>query len=289
MKGTFKASPYKKTVQRYIPTIGEPSWDIHNLSIEERKDIKSRIKVGYTDKEEDYQAVIAYLYKKYPDLMDFNFPDGTDTGNISIQWKYAPHKRKATVENINPLAQAMGCHKSDMYALIYYDSLTNEPVAFAGSYFKEHRNPYPDREINEKYYYDKENDTVIEGHGYVLFIDPNYRRMGIAVDSWITEAKIYRDDLNVMYQYELQNEDSLRVTQSMFSSPEKCNIVAPGRLKNDGTRAGIRLLMDYTDQDLIKRWVDMEENMKDVYKPLDWTFLEREGLTKEELIEPWKK
>lgn len=261
-------------IKRYVPTIGNANWNIKTMSKEERMKIKSRLRVAIVTKEEDYQTVISYLHMKYPDLMDKN-PDG-----MNLQWLYAPHRFKSYVSNPN-----VPDGKMDMYAFIYYDpARDNEPVCFGGSYFKEH----PAQNGEDPRYVLEGGKRSIWGHGYVLFVDPDYRRMGIANDSWVAEAALYRDS-NVRYQYDIQNEHSLKVTQNMFSDPSKCTIVAPGRLKNDGTRAGIRILMDYTDQDLIDAWDSMMPNMKEIYNKPDWTFLKREGLTREELTAPWRK
>lgn len=249
-------------VTRLIPSIPAVDWDITTLDKTGRQAIKDRLVVGITHSEEEYQTVISYLYSKYPDLMDKN-PDG-----MNLQWNYAPHKNKSQV-----------CNKVtgdvfDMYAIFYYDPARQmEPVAFAGSYFKLHH---------------PESGPGVWGHGYVLFIDPDYRRMGLASASWLQEAQLYRDSY-VKYQYDIQNEDSLRVTQSMFSDPEKCKIVAPGRLKQDGTRAGIRILMDYEDVELIDSFNALNDNMRYIYGKPDWSFLEREGLEVTELTKHWNK
>lgn len=296
VKGKFEQLENHRSVKRYIPTIGKPAWDINSLTKEERSEIKKNIKVGITTSEEEYKAVIAYMYMKFPDLFDLTTQD-----NLSIQWRYSTHKNKSMVKN-DKIVEALKQNKIsrsnlgdkvnypteefDMYALVYYDtSRDNEPVLFGGSYLKEHKIP-KGQNIDEKFIYDKEANTQIIGHGYVLHTDVNYRRMGLAVDSWVTESQLYRDS-NIEAQYEIQNQNSLSVTQSMFSDPNKCKIVAPGRLKNDGTRAGIRVVLDYSDRELVDRFNNMESNMKDFYKPMDWSFLEREGLTIKELNEFW--
>lgn len=261
----------KYEAMRYKPTIGEPTWDIKSLDKENRKKIKDRIVMSIVKTEEEYQTVISYLYEKFWDLMDKN-PDG-----MNLQWKYSPHKNKIEVEYPDG-------SKSDMYAFVYYDSERDyEPIGFGGSYFKEHNITDGSKEeflLNS-------GKTQVWGHGYVLFIDPHYRRMGIAQDSWVAEAELYRQ-LNIQFQYDIQNEHSLKVTQSMFSKPESCPIVSPGRLKNDGTRSGIRILMDYTDEELIKKWEELDENMKNIYGKPYWNFLEREKFSKEELLKHWK-
>lgn len=258
-------------IQRYIPSIGNANWDIKSLNKEERTNIKKRLVCGITHSEEEYQAVISYLHMKYPDLMDNN-PDG-----MNLQWNYAPHKNKTFVKN------SKTGESFDMYAFAIYDPERDmEPISFGGSYFKAHR---PDEDEDPKFI--RPDGTIVWGHGYVLFVDPDYRRMGIASDQWLMESQLYRD-CNVKYQYDIQNEASLKVTQSLFKDPNSCKIVAQGRLKQDGTRAGIRILMNYFDQELIDGFNNLEPNMKDFYKPFDWTFLKREGLTIKDLIQPWQ-
>lgn len=298
-KGTFEKISNRSRVVRYIPTIGKPDWNIHELTREDRSKIKENIKVGITTSEEEYKAVIAYMYIKFPDLFDF-----TTENNLSIQWKYSTHRNKSNVPANDALKEVIAKNKAnrvamgkdigeldyqddtfDMYALVYYDtSRDNEPVLFGGSYFKEVSviPGTPEDMILEG------GKTAYRGTGYVLHTDFNYRRMGLAVDSWITEGELYRSN-GIPYQYEFQNEDSLKVTQSMFADPAKCKIVAPGRLKNDGTRSGIRALLNYTDDELVNRYNTMEDNMKDYLQPMDWSFLEREGLTIEELNKFWDK
>ena len=266
---------------RYIPHIDKVNWNIKTATKGEREKIKSNLVVGITYDEKEYQAVISYLHMKYPDLMDKN-PEG-----MNLQWHYSPRKNKLNVsqtENKN----------IDMYAFCIYDkSRDMEPVSFGGSYFSLVSIIDPDS-IDNKFKlnaYGKKDDNgkyMARGNGYVLFVDPDYRRMGIASDQWTMESELYRN-LGVKWQYDIQNENSLKVTQSLFADPNSCKIVAPGRLKNDGTRAGIRILMDYFDQELINKWNSLESNMKDFNHPFDWTFLERENLTIDKLIEPWNK
>lgn len=293
-------------IKIYEPTIGKANWKIKEMNKDERHKILERLKVSITHNEEDYQAVIGYLHEKYPDLMDAN-PSG-----MNLQWKYAPHKNK-TESLFNNKDE-----KIDMYAFCWYDPLRdNEIVSWGGSYFKDHKPTNDDDMVTEEGY-------TIWGHGYVLFVDPDYRRMGIADIQWTSEAKFYNDcyfwgipkkewdewnkntkhlpksvkhssfmdiakKCPVRYQYDIQNEDSLAVTQSMFSSPDKCKIVAEGRIKNDGTRAGIRILMDYSDKELLDKFENYPENVKNFYNDYDWSFLNRESFTKEELIKPWNK
>lgn len=269
-------------IERFIPSIGKADWDISSLDKSQRKEIKRRLIVRTTTSEEEYQAVISYLHNKYPDLMDKN-PDG-----MNLQWHYAPRKNKLKV--YNPKLDTNGF---DMYAFCVYDPNRDmEPVSFGGSYFSLVNIP-KDEDIDSRFKLnaygepDPNGKYMARGNGYVLFVDPDYRRMGIAADQWTMESELYRNS-NVMFQYDIQNEDSLKVTKSLFADPNSCKIVSPGRLKNDGTRAGIRILMNYFDQELIDDFANLDENMKDFYKPFDWTFLKRENLTIEDLIKPWK-
>ena len=304
-KGTFEDIEGRHKVSRYIPTIGKPDWDIKSMDRSEKSKIKENIVPCITTSEEEYKTVIAYMYMKFPDLFDFNSED-----NLSIQWRYATHRNKsfATNEKLDKVInenlksrkelgkygmeiesgyeeeKKNGHNQFDMYALIYLDkSRDYEPVLFGGSYFKEGR-LFPG--VQDKYKVSE--DTQLYGSGYVLHCDKDYRRMGLALDSWITESQLYRDSM-IQFQREIQNENSLAVTQKMFQNPEKCKIVAPGRLKNDGTRSGIRVLLDYSDQELINRFDNMEPNMKDFYNPMKWNFLKRENLTMEQLNNFWNK
>lgn len=246
----------------YEPKCPKIDWDINKLSKEERNSIKGRLVIGMTHSEEEFKKAIRYIWMKYGDHMD-----GLCDCCNSIQWNYSTHKNKATIKG------ASG-KELDMYAFIVYDKERDmEPIGFAGSYFKEHMN---DMKASE-----------IWGHGYVLFIAPEYRRMGLASDLWLAEGQLYRD-LGVRYAYEIQNEESLKVTQSMFSNPDSCKIVSPGRLKNDGTRAGIRILLDYNDKELVDRFNNMNLNMRDFNKPTMGNY-SREGFADEELLKPWSK
>lgn len=264
-------------IKRYEPTIGPANWDIKSLSKEERQKILKRLVPGITHSEEEYQTVIGYLHIKYADLMDNN-PDG-----MNLQWNYSPKKNKAKT-----IDKKTG-QEFDMYAFCYFDPERDmEPVCFGGSHLlyanplKDENNVIlPNQNIDEQ-------GRIIIGMGYVLFVDPDYRRMGIADHQWVSEASLYRDS-GIRFQREIQNEHSIKVTQAMFDDPNKCIITSPGRLKNDGTRCQIRCLLDYSDKSLIRAWENMPNNLKDFRKPFDFRFLEREGLTKEELIKPWNK
>lgn len=260
-----------KVSDRYVPTIGAADWNIKEMSKDERKALHSRLVYSIVTEEEDYQKVISYMHEKYPDLMDNN-PDG-----MNLQWRYSPRKNKDKVF-VPALNKSV-----DMYAFIVQDPERDyEPVSFGGSYFKDVKATEEDA---PQFVH---NGYVHRGYGYVLFVDPDYRRMGIAANQWTMEAKLYRD-MGVPYQYDIQNEDSLAVTQSLFADPDSCRIVSQGRLKNDGTRAGIRILMNYYDQELINDYNNLPDNCKNFYNAPNWNFLDREKFTEEELLAPWKK
>lgn len=276
-------------VKRYLPTIGEPNWNIKELNENEKAKLKSRLVIGKLENEEDYQSVIGYLYQKFPFEMDLTkLPNGNR--NVPIQWNYSVAKNKALIDIGNG-------QKRDMYAFAIYDSERDmEPVAFAGSYFKlskAYSEESSDPLMNKKYLcdencnFDENGKYQIVGNGYVMFIDPSYRRLGLATDLWWAEAQLYRD-YRIRYQREIQNEYSLISTQKMFSDPSKCIITSPGRLKQDGTRCQIRVLLDYEDDELVKGFDNMAPNLKEIYNEANWNFLKREAFNKEDLIKYWK-
>ena len=278
-----------ETSRRYIPTIGEPNWDISALSKPERCQIKSGLSISLLTTEEEYQKVIAYMYAKFPRHMDI-----TNADNLAIQWHYSTAKRKTMVHN-----SVLGIDQ-DMYAFaIYDDNRDHEPIAFAGSYFQL-IDVFADDDKNRRFECNASGKLRSEasdgpfnrqraGFGYVMFIDPSYRRMGLATALWYAEAQLYREALGIRYQREIQNEDSLRVTQSMFSSPDKCHILSNGRQKSDGTRAQIRILLDYTDTDVVDGFKGVSDNLKTIYREPDWTFLQRETAIGGGPIEPFLK
>lgn len=201
------------------------------------------LKLAMVTTDSEYQRVIAYMYKKFPREMDLTkLPDGSS--NVPIQWRYTAGKNAVNIQNLVT---------GDYQSIIYDPERDNEPVGFAGSYF-----------------------TV--GHGIVMFIDPSYRRLGLATDLWWAEAQLYRQAFKIRFQMEIQNEYSLVSTQKMFSDPSKCIITSQGRLKNDGTRAQIRCLLDYTDIDVINGWESMPGNLKTIYDSMPWNFMERENV-----------
>lgn len=263
---------------RYKPNVEDVIWDVKNLDKKTKKYIKSRLVASIIHTEEEYQAVIAYFHKKYPDLMDIFKDDGE-----KFQWCYKVFDNK--IEVFDKVSRK----KFDMYGLIYYDKERNmEPVAVGGSYFRKIgaiRDPWthaiiPGQKINKHF------TTVRSGRGYRLFIDPDYRRLGLAQDQWLTEAQLYRD-CDVQFQRERQTYAALKVTQSIFDDPNKCFILEQRHIIRDNDN--IKCVMDYFDHSLIKKFKAMPKNLKDFRNEPDWTFLEREGLTIEELTEPWRK
>lgn len=287
-------------VERYVQReAARVNWNIREMSKEERAVLKENLVIGLIDNEEDYQAVIGYMYKKYPQEMDgLKGPDGKS--NVAIQWNYKVAKNKLMTHN------SITGKDQDMYALVVFDKARDmEPVIFAGSYFKlanalardfdTLEELKADKELNKKYLCNSkgENDKTGKyqrvGYGYVMFCDPNYRRLGLATDLWWAEAQLYREALNIRVQREIQNEYSLVSTQKMFSDPSKCIITSEGRLKQDGTRSQIRVLLDYEDSDLVEGFNNMLPGLKTIYNPADLSFIEKEGFTKEELIKYWCK
>lgn len=278
-------------VKRFIPKeIACPTWNIKELTSEERSKLKNNLIIGLIDNEEDYKAVISYMYSKYPFEMDGLKTPETGKENVAIQWKYSTAKNKFKVFN----RKTNKCQ--DMYAFVVYDSAKDmEPVIFAGSYFKLGQIPYEIKDDLSNFEFKRNAMGILDAHGkyqvfgqgYVMFCDPNYRRLGLATDLWLAEAQLYREALGIRFQREIQNEYSLISTQKMFSNPSKCIITSPGRIKNDGTRSQIRVLLDYKDTELEDSFNNMLPGLKQIYNKPDWTFLEREGLTKKELIKLW--
>lgn len=280
-------------VERYIQREeAKPTWNIKKLDSNARAKLKENLVISLIDNEKDYQAVIGYMYRKFPFEMDGVKAPDTGKTDVAIQWNYGVAKNKLRVRN------SVTGKDQDMYALVVYDKARNmEPVIFAGSYFKlvKALDEFKDDWKNVKYLRNENGELdpngkyQAVGHGYVMFCDPNYRRLGLATDLWLAEAKLYREALGIRLQREIQNEYSLISTQKMFSDPSKCIITSPGRLKNDGTRCQIRCLLDYEDEDLIKGFESMLPELKTIYNNPDWTFMKAEGLTVEDLTKPWMK
>lgn len=265
---------------RYHPNIDKVDWDISKASKEERNKIKDGLVVGLTHSEEEYKAVLSYLHMKYPDLMDVYEGDGK-----RFQWCYKTFNNKLKV--FDKIAR----ESVDMYGIVYYDKERDyEPIAVGGSYFRlagAIRNPRTHQTIPGQVM--NQHTTQIRcGHGYRIFIDPDYRRLGLAQDQWITEAKFYRD-CDVHYQKEVQTYEALKVTQSIFDNPDKCYILSNRNLSRLQKYENVKCIMDYFDGSLIRKYNQMPENLRNFRNPMNWRFLEREGLTIEELVEPWNR
>lgn len=327
----------RKVVEWYKPSIGIPNWNIKEMSKEERHKLRDRLVMGIVHTEEEYQTVIGYMYKKYPHLMDIsgkviNPFTGEVTENTSIQWNYKPHKNKVSVFNEKDSIKNI----FDMYAFIYYDKERDyEPVCFAGSYFKQATidlsnlcTTHELKEIKEKLNTEKVNNLKSAiGEGYVMFVDPYYRRLGLGNYSWTAEAALYRDissnssilnnlnnnDYNniipmiIPTQMEIQNEYSVKSTISCFKPSDKypcvedkdqllfgkhskhLYITSNGRIKNNNSRCQIRLIMNYNDENLINDFNSMPSNMKEIYNKPHWEFLERESRNNNMTIDKYKK
>lgn len=265
---------------KYIPKVNDVTWDVNNLSKEEKINIKKRIVVGIIHSENEYRAVLSYLHMKYPELMDISDNDGR-----LFQWKYITYHDKIMVFD------KISHKKFDMYGLIYYDKERDmEPIAIGGSYFRKIgaiRDPWthniiPGQPIN------KHTTTVRAGRGYRLFIDPDYRRLGLAQDQWLTEAQLYRD-CDVHYQKERQTYAALKVTQSLFDDPNKCYILHRRDINNIKDNDNIKCILNYFDSSLIKKFKKMPLNFQNFRNEANWKFLERENLTIEELIKSWNE
>ena len=271
---------------RYKAHVNDVTWDINNLPSDKelknkiKKEIKSRIVVSIIHSEDEYRAILSYFHMKYPDLMDYYLGDGK-----RFSWKYK------TFENKIQVYDHVSKKKFDMYGLVYYDKERDyEPIAIGGSYFRKIgaiRDPWshqiiPGQKVNKHF------TTVRSGRGYRIFIDPDYRRLGLAKDQWLTEAQLYRD-CEVQFQRERQTYAALKVTQSMFDDPNKCFIL--NKIRKDLIRDSdnIKCVMDYNDKSLIKNFKSMPNNMKNFRNEPHWNFLDREKLTINELIEPWKE
>lgn len=173
-------------VERYIQREeAKPTWNIKELDSDARAKLKENLVISLIDNEKDYQAVIGYMYKKYPFEMDGVKAPDTGKTNVAIQWNYGVAKNKLSVRN------SVTGKDQDMYALVVYDKSRNmEPVIFAGSYFKlvkaldEFKNDWKNVKYlrNENGELDPDGKYQAVGHGYVMFCDPNYRRLGLATD-----------------------------------------------------------------------------------------------------------
>lgn len=288
-------------VPRYVPSIGQPDWNVKTMTKDELGSLKSRLTVAQLTTHEEFQTVIGYLYRKFPHEMDGVawkelLSDGMVAryeADTAIQWKYALPKNPLSVRN------SITQQNQSMYAFVVYDRERDmEPVAFAGSYFMLARTGDEfqwSETLKSKYACDAKGESdpnggyMRLGMGIVMFVDRSYRRLGLATDLWWAEAELYRSSLNIRGQREIQNEFSLRSTQKMFSDPSKCVVTSWGRVKNDGTHAGIRCIMDYEDEDLKRGFDGMLDGLKTIHVEPDWRFLKREGLQAEDLRKYWSK
>lgn len=265
-------------LMRLIPHIDQVEWDVSNITNLEKEKIKNRLVVGITHNEDDFKAILSYLHLKYPDLMDYYIDDGK-----KFQWKYHVYNNKISAYD------AISKNKFDMYGLVYYDILRDmEPIAIGASYLREAggmRNPKTHKLI-ENQIINKHTSKIRVGHGYRIFIDPDYRRLGLAKDQWLTEAQLYRDS-NIHYQKEQQTFAALKVTQSIFDDPSKCFITSNRDLNLMRNNDTIKCIMDYYDESLIKKFDELKPNLKNFRNKLDWNFLKRENLIFDELIKPW--
>lgn len=191
-------------IKRYVPSISNSDWNIKELSKEERNKLRDRLVMGIVHTEEEYQAVIGYMYKKYPFEMDGVKIPETGKKDTAIQWNYTPYKNKVFVSNEkDPVS-----NKFDMYAFIYYDKERDyEPICFAGSYFKKasldlnqltYKNELKDIKENIEHVAFPADNILTQaiGEGYVMFCDPDYRRLGLGNFAWEAEAQLYRDISN---------------------------------------------------------------------------------------------
>lgn len=262
-----------RRIKLYEPTVGYPEWHGSKLPREEKGAVRSRLRTAMVTNHDDYRALMSYLHMINPLEMD-GLPSEDGKENVAIQWDYRAGLRKQHTVHDDVLNQDI-----PVYAFVIYDpERDNEPVLVGGSYFDEMNNP---EESGPR--------RITVGKGIVLFASPDYR-MGLGGVAWDAEAALYRE-LGLRWQVDIQNEYSLKTTQDMFRNQESIKITSEGRLKNDGTRAGIHILMDYTDPQLIEDWKEeKDEPIFDYHHLYDVDhLLEREGLTREELLQPWNK
>lgn len=265
---------------RYKSNVKDVTWNVSELTKEEKIKIRKRLVVGLIHSEEEYRALLSYFHMKYPDLMDIYKNDGK-----RFQWRYQSYPEKIQVFD------KVSKKKFDMYGLVYYDKERDmEPIAVGGSYFRRMgaiRDPFTHQVIAGQKV-NKHTTTIRAGRGYRLFIDPSYRRLGLAKFQWLTEAQLYRD-CDIQFQRERQTYDALMVTRDMFDDPNKCYLLERRNLNLLRENETVKCVMDYNDKSLIKNFKKMPENLKDFRNEADWRFLERENLTIEELTKPWKE
>jgi hypothetical protein len=272
--GTFHKVAGRR-IQVYTPTVGLPEWHGRKLTREEKPAIRARLRTGMVTTHEDYQALMSYLHMINPLEMD-GLPSENGNENVAIQWDYRGGLRKQYNVHDDILNKDY-----PVYAFVIYDTARdNEPVLVGGSFFEETNNNglIPDGP-----------DRIVVGDGIVLFASPDYR-LGLGSVSWNAEAALYRE-LGIRFQKDIQNSYSLKTTLDMFKNKDSIKITSQGRLKSDGSRAQIRILMDYTDPQLIEDWEEVkDEPVYDYHHEYDVDhLLEREGLTREELRKPWTK
>ena len=269
-------------MERMETNAPKANWDINALDKSDRSKIRNRLVARLTHDENEYRAVLSYLHMKFPDLMDVGPGDGFGDGRL-FQWRY--HTFQGKVKAYDQVQKV----DWDMYALVYYDPERDmEPVAVGGSYLRETgaiRDPYT-HAVLEDQVMNKHTTKIRCGHGYVLFVDPSYRRMGLARDQWITEAQLYRDS-NVHYQKENQTYAALQVTLSMFGDVSKCHVLSGTPLERVREGMNTKIIMDYFDDELVAAFNDLPKGLLDFRGRFDETFLKREGLTVEQLVKPW--
>lgn len=262
-----------------MPKCGKCDWDVQKLTRQERETIRNGLVARMTHDENEYRMVLSYMHMKFPDLMDVHPGDGK-----RFQWRYHTFAEKVQAYD------AIGHCKWDMYGLVYYDPARDmEPVAVGGSYLREAgaiRDPYthkllPGQEMN------RHTSRIRCGHGYVLFVDPDYRRMGLARDQWVTEAQLYRDS-GVCYQKENQTYDALQVTLSLFQDPDKVHVLNRRGGVNSALPGMVtKIIMDYRDDELIRLFDALPAGLHDFRSGLDFHFMERECLHSKDLLSPW--
>lgn len=276
--GTYHTPKGHRAVQVYTPTVGlykDPT-DETKIPKEEKIKIRSRLRTAMVTNHDDYRILMSYLHQKFP--LEIDGLVGEDKkSNVSIQWNYRAGLNKEFNIHDDVLNEDY-----PVYAFVIYDpERDNEPLLVGGSFFEE----VPNNGLLEN-----GPKKIVVGQGLVLFADPSIR-CGLGGVAWDAEAALYRE-LGIHFQKDIQNEFSLKTTLDMFKNKDSIKILSEGRLKNDGTRAGIRILMDYFDEQLIEDWEEEKDSapMFDYHHKYDVDhLLEREGFTREELLEPWNK
>ena len=253
---SFESVVLNANINKYLDNENK-TIDFSKLSKEERLEVARQILVYRPIwSHEEYRAVINYMRMKHPDMT---------RGPHKIQWKYAKYQKEVEVVD-GPTGI-----KSTMAATICYDAITKEPVGFSGVYYR------PSSQYG-----------VIQ-NGIVMFVDPNYRRMGIAQTFYtIQEEKLRRS--GVRYCYEIQIGGNIQLSDK--NGYIKLN---KGRLRNDGTYSQVRYLIDSEDQKSVDRWNNLNANI-DWESGLDTEFLKNkykinngEPFTIEELNSPWNE